>query len=94
MSRSVKHTPYTGDTKKKGAKRRANRQSKSRLLEIYDEVPPSIHRRLSERWNICDFRSIFTLDDWMNGRGKLSETIRNMSDEEKKRCWYKWYKRK
>lgn len=94
MSRSVKHTPYAGDTKSKKAKRRANRQSKSRLLEIDDEVPPSIHRKLSERWEICDYSSIFTLDDWMNGHGKFSDIIRNMSDEEKEQCWNKWYKRK
>ena len=94
MSRSIKHTPYCGDTKTKEAKRRANRHSKSRLLEFDDEVPPSIHRKLSESWHICDYHSIFTLEDWMNCRGKFSDIFRNMSDEEKERSWHKWYKRK
>ena len=93
MSRSYKHTPYCGDTKHKEDKRRANKAF--RKADYNDEVQPSMHRKMTESWNICDYHSRYTFDEWMNmTHGTFSSTIRNMSDEEREENWHKWYRRK
>lgn len=62
MSRSYKHTCYSGDTKTKWAKRQANRLVRNKLnrWNIQDEISPSWYKKISESWNICDYYTITT----------------------------------
>lgn len=93
MSRSYKHTPYCGDKKTRWKKRQANKAF--RRMDMDDEVPPSMHRKASESWNICDFYSKIPLDDWMNLKNHYySKAIRDMDDDEREEMWHKSYRRK
>ena len=98
MSRSYKHTPYAGDTKRKWAKRKANKQVRRYLNRqmIQDEsFAPAAYKKVSESWNICDYYNIFTLEKWLKDKWNLSRWNReNIFEEERIQEWYKWYKRK
>ncbi len=95
MSRSFKHTPYSGDKKCKFIKRIASKRFRSKLLRmgIDDEIPPSMYKRFFESWNICDFWDITTLRQWLKKRRNPHKWGISFFDEKKEiRRWYKWYK--
>ena len=96
MSRSYKKTPYAGDTKHKEAKRTANRIFRNRLdkLGIDDQIPPSMHKKMSEPWDICDYYDITTLKEHLQHRKNRTNYYKGGQFDEKKeiRNWCKWYK--
>lgn len=100
MSRSYKQTPYCGDTKTKWAKRQANKlvRSKMKKWNIQDDVFPSYYKKISESWNICDYYSIMTLNEWLEMRSNPLHRVymrhKEYNEEEEIQNWCKWYKRK
>lgn len=99
MSRSYKHTPYSGDTKGPDKKRIASKRVRQ-MIKAWDILPQGKeYKRLYESWNICDYGSIETwaqfwertLKQWHSWGYKYYP----YPDEEKEyRKWYKWNKRK
>ena len=66
MSRSYKKNPYVTDHKRrstKQSKRLANRRVR-RSLENYEYTPArSQHKKMSESWDICDYKWRMTRED-------------------------------
>ena len=53
MSRSYKKTPYAGDNKTRWAKRRANKQVRHYLKDIYDYCSIfTLEKWLKDKWNL------------------------------------------
>lgn len=98
MSRSYKHTPYCGDRKTRWAKRYANKRVRNyfKKFKIEDEcLSHSYYKKISQSWNICDYYSIFTLNEWLDWKFEKREWIKNGYNEERAISeWYKWYIRK
>ena len=95
MSRSYKKTPYSGDRKNKEGKRHANREFRSKIdrLGIDEEIPPSLHRKLSETWNICDYSEICSLPEWLKNRKRSRDWRGEEFDEDDETLkWKKWFK--
>ena len=105
MSRSYKHTPYAGDTKTKWAKRQANKLVRCRLKKwnIQDNISPSLYKKVSESWNICDYYDITTWEEHLRYRRRHHrytpygmKFLENgeIDIENERKLWEKWYKRK
>ena len=57
MSRSYKHTPFSGDKKSKYAKRYANHVVRQNKLK--ETLPQHAgYRRMYNSWDICDYKTV------------------------------------
>ena len=107
MSRSYKHTPYSGDIKTKWAKRQANKLVRCKLKKwnIQDNLNPSWYKKISESWNICDYYDITTWEEHKRFRKRKfmwGYSLPYMEFNEdgsinwknEYQLWKKWYLRK
>ena len=108
MSRSYKHTPYSGLRKHKSDKKIANRKVRSYLKRqmIEDEsFSPAAYKKVSESWNICDYYDITTWSEHLKFRKEIWNQDRliwgakendegELDEENEYQLWRKWYKRK
>lgn len=100
MSRSYKKTPYCGDRKHKEDKRKANKafRNKTDRMKLEDQIAPGTFKKFYERWDICDYYSIFTLEEYLyirKARRGFHGYRRGEYDEAQEiQNWHKWYKRK
>ena len=86
MSRSYKHTPYSGDRKGKSKKRNANHIVRMWLKRHPEEVISSMnYRKLYERYDICDYYDICPYSNYI--RWKEDEKSNYLA-------WYKAYQMK
>ena len=101
MSRSFKHTPYTGE--KKSGKQFANRKVRRHLNNLKDLDKGCSYKKLYEQWNICDYSGICTYEEykqsyWFNPEDKryyynkwLLDLRRSYSENELYTEWAKSY---
>lgn len=99
MSRSYKHTPWSGDTKGPNKKKYASHRVRSKLKE-QDYLPQgNKYKRLYESWDICDYGCRETWGEYWHHVVRLWHKwgYRYMPFPDKKheyQKWYKYYKRK
>ena len=65
MSKSFKHTPYSGLKKSKFFKTYANRKLRRNKLEKYNNRK---YKRVFQSWNICDYYDISNFDIFVRKR--------------------------
>lgn len=100
MSRSYKHTPYSGDRKNKFMKRYANHiVRRNKLKDLYSDY--SGYKRAMDTWAICDYKTVGKTFEqhyaqevswWYEWRSKYGEPF-----PDRKTCrkeYEKWYIRK
>ena len=100
MSRSYKHTPYSGDRKNKFMKRYANHVvRRNKLKGLYPDY--SGYKRAMDTWAICDYKTVGKTFEqhyaqevswWYEWRSKYGEPF-----PDRKACrkeYEKWYIRK
>lgn len=101
MSRSFKKTPYAGDHKGKWKKRRANDKVRSYFRRYPDmQISPGDYRKIQNPWDICDFYSITTFEEYWQWEVNWYEehkdhyNLPKLNKKELYRDWYKAYKMK
>ncbi len=60
MSRSYKHTPYSGQTNNRGMKRIANHRVRQKLKNPEVILYGNDYRKITCSWDICDYYHITT----------------------------------
>lgn len=97
MSRSYKHTPYTGFKKDKDFKKLANK----RIRKLPYEEGFTNHKRYFDSWDICDYKQVgMTFEQFYAERVKfwhLYGARRGESYPSREECrkdYEKWYLRK
>lgn len=100
ISRSYKKTPYCGDKKGRIKKRIANHKVRQHLKNTDIILSRSGHRRIMDSYDICDYYSIESWDDFWKFRVSLWHMIdakydRPFPDEKTERMNYeRQFKRK
>lgn len=99
MSRSYKHTPYSGDNKGKDKKRCANSKVRMYLKDFNNEISHKNFKHIYESYDICDFYWMETWEEYWHNR--LIEYKEHPNwfkhppiKKEEYRKWYKLYKMK
>ena len=102
MSRSYKKNPVCKDTGSNGrrfAKRRAS-QLFRRKIELDEDMPARPqHKKMTESWEICDYRTRMTETEaieWYYYRSEREDYFKKRYPTLEKwlKAWRKWYKNK
>lgn len=104
MSKSYKKTPYCGDSKGKCKKRIANHKVRQKLKNHnFDCDNGSAYRKMTERWDICDYYWITTWKEYWKNCIKLHYQLKNYipnynepfpNKKEEYRKWLRFYHNK
>ena len=107
MSRSYKKNPYVTDhsSSTKMKKRLANRTVRQRLKNDEDMPARPQHKKMTETWNICDYRWRMTREEaiqwyneqleWQKSKGSLTYFLKRYPTLESwLKHWEKCYRRK
>ena len=96
MSRSFKKTPYCGDKKGKAKKHMANDKVRSFFRKNSDiTISRSDYRKIQNPWDICDFYSITTFEEYWQCELNWYEEHKdryNLPKPNKKEVYIEWYK--
>lgn len=99
MSRSYKKTPCVGDRKGKIKKRIANHTVRAKLKQDLDfTIHQSNFKKMYEQWNICDFKSILSWEEYWEEEWRVYHYLSAMhpdqeiSKPDKRMCYRKWRK--
>ena len=99
MSRSYKKTPWCGERKGKLKKRMANHKVRQTLKRKYRlRVKGNAYKKLYETWNICDFSSICSWEEyWQSKLERYNSMLkkypyRKIKKPDKKESYRYWLK--
>ena len=97
MSRSYKKSPYGGDSKDKFYKNYSNRVIRR---DKYNKYNGNSYKRKTCSWNICDYWSSYTFEEWWDMIIKAWYEFYQYrgypypDEKEEYKKWYKHYKMK
>ena len=97
MSRSYKKTPFCGDKKGKAQKRIANQTARRYLKNNMDlTLSPSDYKKLYESWEICDYGSLCSWEEYWQGIIKYYQRMKqygyDLKEPNKKEEYRNWKK--
>ena len=99
MSRSYKKNPYVTDHKRKStkqSKRLANRIVRRRVNQDEDMPARLHHKKMTESWNICDYRWRMTeaeAIEWYNYRSDNEASSYFLKHYPTLESWLKYWKK-